>query len=245
MDQSGQLGHLFGRLWRRTGRGFLLPLLCPACLAAAVPEPERPCADCAERLRPLPEPRCPGCGGALDGVLARCGECLAAEPRPWDWAVSAFAFAGTVRELVHRFKYQGHAYLARLLGQALTDAWQRHGQAAPEAVVPVPLHWLKEWLRGYNQAALLGAALARATGTPLVHALRRRRWTRQQARLGLDERRRNVRTVFAVRDTPAVRGRRVLLVDDVMTTGATLGEAGSALRRAGAAWIGVVTVARG
>lgn len=226
-------------------QAFVLPPLCPVCLAAAGTGPGAPCALCATRLRELPEPRCPACGGGRDGVLAQCGECLAGPARPWTRAVSVFAFAGEVRELVHRFKYQGQSCLARFLGERLAGAWRRHGQGVPDAVVPVPLHWFREWLRGYNQAALLAAELARGLGAPVGGILRRTRWTRQQARLPQEERRRNVHTVFAVRRAAAVQGRHLLLVDDVLTTGATLGEAARALCQAGAARVDVITVARG
>ena len=226
---------------------LVLPSLCPVCLAVRLDptEAESICAECRSKLRELPEPRCRGCGGALDGILNCCGECLARGVRPWDDAVTAFDFRGEIREIIHRFKYQGQTFLAPFLAERLHRNWERFGSGKPDMIVPLPLHWWRELHRGFNQAELLAECLARRLDVPLSRCVQRRQWTRQQAHLNFDERRRNMATAFRLRTAPASGIRHVLMVDDVLTTGATLGSAALTLRKAGIDRISVITVARG
>jgi ComF family protein len=193
----------------------------------------------------LPTPRCLLCGGGRDGALDICSECLRYGERPWVHAVSACAFRGSVREAVHRLKYQGGTAMVPVLGAAMAADWRRHGRGEPEVIVPVPLYWTRQWGRGYNQAELLACYVGSELGLPSERLLRRRRRTAQQAMLNMDARRTNVRGVFAPAPGAKIAGRRVLLVDDVMTTGATLGEAARALGDAAVAAVSVLTAARG
>lgn len=152
-------------------------------------------------------------------------------------------FEGPVRTAVHRLKYRdGHA-LAGPLGGLLVGWWEEHPLGV-DVVVPVPLHPQRLERRGYNQAALLAAVLARGVGLPLLErALVRVRNTRPQMSLGREARRANVAGAFRAVDG-AVEGQRVLLVDDVCTTGATLEACADALREAGAAEVRALTLAR-
>ncbi len=227
-------------------RGLLLPNVCPDCRRRLAAEPGEPCAECLAEWKLLPEPRCPGCGGGLDNSLKLCGECLQhglAGGWPWTVAVAAAPFSGAVRDGVHRFKYQGATELARPFARRMREAWERFGDGVPDAVVPVPLHWWRELRRGYNQSEILARAVAAPWGVPVRHLLRRKRWTRQQARLHFQDRQKNMKNVFAVRGGP-VSG-HLLLVDDVFTTGATLAAAAGILVEAGAERISVLTIARG
>ncbi len=113
-----------------------------------------------------------------------------------------------------------------------------------DAVVAVPLHWRKKWARGFNQAELLARHVAKKRRIPLVNALRRKRTTAVQASLAMAGRRRNVAGAFSIRPNAAVGGKRILLVDDVMTTGATATACATALKRAGAKSVSLVTLAR-
>ncbi len=225
--------------------GLIWPQICPVCLARNARTQEGLCPACAARLRELPEPRCPGCGGTIDGVLERCSECLRRPPRPWRQAVSVFAFRGPVREVIHRFKYRGQAWLAAWLGARAARAWMRHGALAPDVITPVPLHWRREWSRGYNQSRLLAGEIGRRLGVPVHDLLERPRATPKQANLDAEQRLRNMRNAFRVRPKPALAGHSVLIVDDVFTTGATLGAAAETLTAAGAGEIVVLTAARG
>ena len=241
----GGLRNLLPRLGRE-GHELFLPNVCPACGVRTAAEPGEPCAECLDRWLLLPEPRCPGCGGALDNSLRLCGECLRQEaPRAWDLAVSAAPFAGDIRDQIHRFKYQDATALARPFAKRMREAWEKFGGGTPDVVVPVPLHWWRELRRGYNQAELLAREIAAPWGVPISPLLRRNRWTRQQARLHFSARQKNMQDVFRLRDKKPLTGGHVLLVDDVMTTGATLAAAAETLRAAGAGQISVLTLARG
>ncbi len=225
--------------------GELLPPLCPLCRAVPRPAGAAACDACLDGLAWLPVPRCPACGGVRDGVLAVCGECLAAGERPWRHAVSAFAFQGEVRRAIHRLKYRADPAVAPVLGEAMAAAWREHGCGGVDVVCPVPLYWLRQLRRGYNQAEVLARLVARRLGVPCERLLRRRRRTAQQAMLDKEARQANVRGVFACRRGARVAGRAVLLVDDVLTTGATLAEAARVLGAAAAAQVCVLTAARG
>jgi len=152
-----------------------------------------------------------------------------------------------LRELLHQFKYEYATWLCRDLADLLQGCVLGHYAAVEvDVVVPVPLHRQKLRDRGYNQAALLAEALASRLGRLYVgDALTRARNTPTQTRLHVRERHRNVRHAFVVQAPEWVRGRTVLLVDDVMTTGATLSEVAATLKRAGAWRVWAVTVARG
>jgi ComF family protein len=223
-----------------------VPPLCPLCRTELRSAPCRLCTNCEQELPALPERRCHGCGGGNDSYLDLCRDCLLCGGRPWTAAVSAFPFAGQLREAVHAFKYQRQTSLAPFFAAAMADAWRRYAPAgaAPDLIVPVPLHWLREISRGYNQAALLASFLGRELQCPADSVLRRRRRTSQQARLRVEQRLRNTRGAFMVRRSNIIVGKTLLLVDDVFTTGATLSAATTALLAAGAAAVYVASAAR-
>ncbi|MGQ9457570.1 MAG: ComF family protein [Anaerolineae bacterium] len=212
-------------------------------------------------------PRCGGCGAvgswfcrrcwsALSWVVPPvCGRCGMPIPRPGLCPTcaalpsssihirSATYFEGPVRQAVHRLKYAGRRPLASPLAQVLHQMWCEQGLQA-EVLVPVPLHAERERERGFNQAALLARELGRLTGIPVDgESLQRVRATPPQVGLSREERQRNMARAFRCREG-AVQGKRVALVDDVCTTGATLYAAGQALLEGGAVEIWAVTVAR-
>jgi len=221
------------------------PNVCPICLARLQTAGHDLCAECEDELPEFGSPRCPSCGGTLDGALAVCSECLHTGDRPWHHAVSVLPFRGTARELVHRFKYQGHTYLAPVLATRMADCWRRFGLDTPDALVPVPLHWTRQMRRGFNQARLLAQHMGRELAIPVRGIVRRRRRTAQQAMLDFSERQSNMKGVFAMRRGNNPEGLRILLVDDVMTTGATLAAVADVLKRMKAADVCVITAARG
>ena len=175
---------------------------------------------------------------------ASCIGCRAAE-RHFDCARALFRYAGPAGSLITSYKFGGEFYLGRrLLDRAWTMGWVAEHCEDAEAVVPVPLHARRERERGYDQGVLLAGTLGRLTGKPVyAGALRRIRYTEQQTRLTAAKRRDNVRGAFrAGRDD--VRGLRLLLVDDVMTTGATASECSRILKKAGAEKVYVLTIGR-
>jgi ComF family protein len=135
------------------------------------------------------------------------------------------------------------------LGELLGDLWAKHargrlGELAADIVIPVPLHWWRHWLRGYNQSETLARAVAHQLNLPCKpHYLRRIRNTPQQSRQTPTARRGNVRDAFRARSSAHLRGKTVLLVDDVLTSGTTCSEAAKALRQAGAAHVVVAVLA--
>jgi len=192
---------------------------------------------------------CPGCLDKVDFVLSPlctvCGACLAHPPL--HSCRAAAMLAGPVQELIHRFKYGGRVHLAQPLGVLTAAALMDFGrEARPELIVPVPLHRKRLRQRGYNQSQLLGKVLEKQWGAPLeIGNLRRVRWTEPQTGLDAGDRVSNVRGAFAVKDAGRLKGKRVLLVDDVLTTGSTMRACAEALREAGVAAVCAVTVARG
>ena len=171
----------------------------------------------------------------------RCGLCR----RGWNGFDAAYTFGayeGTLRELVHLFKYNRIRTLAGPLGMMMVSVLPRDQRY--DIIVPMPLHWLRRWQRGFNQALLLARVVSRRTGIPVVNAMRSCRATAHQAGLSNAKRRRNVAGAFSVKKRADVRGLRAMLVDDVFTTGATASAGAAALKRAGADHVSVLTLAR-
>lgn len=173
--------------------------------------------------------------------LGRCPLCRLGLSN-FDAAFSYGVYDGKLRDLIHLFKYGKVRSLSRPFGRLLIGALPLGMRF--DAVVPMPMHWLRRWKRGFNQAELLGRAVARHAGVPLVEALRRTRMAAAQAGLSSSQRRRNVAGSFGIDRPGAIRGQHVLLVDDVLTTGATARAAAGVLKRAGAARVTVLTLAR-
>jgi ComF family protein len=212
-----------------------LDLAFPAVCAGCHREGEALCGTC----RPSLDVRLSLPGGTPIGLPADIPDPLL----QLDWCAP---FAGTVRSALHDLKYSGERRLAEPLGRAVARRWARIGSGA-EVVVPVPIHADRERRRGYDQAALIATVAARELGLPVARALERVRATTAQFELGRDERASNVQGAFRIRDDAAwrtVRGRWVLLVDDVVTTGATLSACGQALVDGGAVAVSAMTVAR-
>ena len=189
-------------------------------------------------------PWCRCCGVPL-GIEGLCGACRVRRPQ-FAYARAALLYGGVAREAIHAFKFGGRRGLAHPLGDLLAGlGGAALPGATPDVLVPVPLHPRRARERGYNQALLLARRLEWAWGVPTVaDDLRRVAPTRPQTDLDATERRRNVRDAFGGRRSDLIAGRHVLLVDDVLTTGATAGECARILYRAGATTDGVVTVAR-
>jgi ComF family protein len=155
--------------------------------------------------------------------------------------VSAALFAPPVREGIHRFKYESQPQMAEAFGALMSEAWLACGVNV-DALVPVPLHAARRRERGYNQSELLAGVISRHTKVPMRNWLKRIRRTEQQAHLGAHERIANVKDAFVA--GAGVSAKHIALVDDVLTTGATLAECAAALKAAGAATVFAITLAR-
>ena len=204
------------------------------------------CAPCAGGLEPLRPPYCGACGLPLPYGGGSCRDCRGSGGSALSAARSAFVFNPQLRSLVHALKYRGRSDLAGWLGAEMAAALPRFPELAGHPfAVAVPLHPSRERERGFNQAGLLASALAaRANLFHLEGAAARNRATGSQTALSKTERLANMAGAFAVARPELVRGRAILLVDDVATTLATLGELAGALRKAGAASVAAFTLAR-
>lgn len=210
------------------------------------------CPDCRSAIIPLEPPLCPRCGimfRGREGVDHLCGRCGEQTP-PFHMARAAFVYDRSLVNVIHCFKYRGKTRLAGPLALFLwrTFCEQWAGQAV-DLVVPVPLHRRRLRRRGFNQCELLLREWQRHThpsaGPPVAFGvLERARTAVPQAGLGRREREANIRGVFAVRRPEQVDGRHILLVDDVITTGATAGECARTLLAGGAARVDVLALAR-
>jgi ComF family protein len=225
-------------------------VLPPQCLACDAPIGAQGalCPACWSKMRLIEKPYCARLGIPFtyeigDGAVS--AEAIA-DPPPFERCRAVAAFDDIARSLVHGLKYRDRLELA-----AWMASWMRRAGAdvvdAADVIVPVPLHRGRLWWRRYNQSMLLAQGVGRSSGKPVSTALLHRvRATEQQVGLTADQRDRNVRGAFRVPDAAkaAVAGRRVLLVDDVYTTGATVKAATRALLRAGASAVDVLVFAR-
>ena len=227
----------------------VLPAHCPGC-DATVPRPDALCAACFGAARFVLDPCCPRCAspfphGMPTGPRA-CSFCEA-EPPPWDRARAAFVYDAFSRRLILPLKYADRTENARVLGVHMARAGADL-LAEADALLPVPLHRSRLFARRYNQAVLLARAVRRAAGhgAPplLVDGLTRLRATRKLAHQSARSRRTELEGAIGVRDRAAVAGRRVVLVDDVLTTGSTARACALALRDAGASSVGLLVAAR-
>ncbi|HWI40235.1 MAG TPA: ComF family protein [Verrucomicrobiae bacterium] len=228
---------------------LLFPPLCHLCRVHIPAAGElHLCDPCRQAIRFIGTPLCSVCGvpfATEGGMDHRCGECTDSPP-PFSAARSVAHFDGPVQELVHRLKYGHRVHLRRPLALLFVERLGSFlADASPQVVVPVPLHRRRLAERGFNQAALIGRPVAAALGIPLDPlALARSRATAAQVSLHADERMRNVRGAFELRRPESVRGKRVLLLDDVYTTGSTVRECARVLRKGGASEVYVATAAR-
>lgn len=227
--------------------GLVYPPTCVGC-GAATAQPHALCPACWSGMRLIERPFCERLGTpfALDlGVGPLLSPRAIAEPPVFQRARAVALYDGTARDLVHRLKYGDRLDLGRTMARMMVSSGQELlGEA--DLVVPVPLHFVRLWRRRFNQAAILARGVGRIGGRPCdVHALARIKATRPQVGLTRNQRAENLQGAFRVPEAAKSRlqGRRVLLVDDVATTGSTGNAAARALLRGGAASVDLLTFA--
>lgn len=204
-----------------------IPGVCETCLR--------------EKLRPVTAPYCAVCGQtfetALTELLARCGNC-GGRHLDFDFALGAYRAEGAALEWMRRYKYAGEIHFARTFGSLLARVWEMDPRLAAEdswTVVPVPLHWRRKFQRGFNQSLEIAREWLRRSppgkSLNLVQALKRTRFTTQQASLDREERLSNLRGAFALARSPKISpGANIILLDDVLTTGTTAAECATVIR---------------
>ena len=234
--------------FRQVARTLVDGVLPPRCLACGtvVGEPDALCGQCWAAMTFFAPPWCAVCGLPFPhpmGEGAVCAEC-ARERASWDRARAVMRYDRHSRRLVLALKHGDRTHLARALGGWMHRAGGEIFDRV-DFILPVPLHWTRLFARRYNQAGLLAHAIHAAGGPPVAPDwLVRRRRTPSQGRLGAAGRARNVRGAFALKPGHSVKGKRLVVVDDVLTSGATVEECARVLRREGAGFVGVLTLAR-
>ena len=215
------------RAWVQAAVNFCYPPACAHC-EAPTDEPALLCGDCDAAMRALEgEGACPLCAAPV-GPGGSCPRCLGKGLRPFARVVRLARFDDPLRELIHHVKYHKRWPLAELLADRLLEREDVKGllsetQRLEGRLMPVPLHRWRCIERGYNQAELIARRLGARCGIPCIHAAVRWKWTETQTHLHSRAKRvKNLRDAFALVDAKAVHGRHIVLVDDVMTTGATL-----------------------
>lgn len=235
-------------LWVQAFTDLIWPRSCVLCgVVISDDQSEGFCPDCLSRLMADDFPVCPRCSstvGPYTDVSQGCSRCRKYRFR-FSSAIRLGPYDGRLREAILRMKHLHGEPLAEWLG----ETWARRQPdrllaSDPQAIVPIPLHWHRRWQRGYNQSAALARSIAETLGCPFQPGwLIRVRPTTSQREQTAGQRWDNVRDAFRVPGIPQVRGAKILLIDDVMTTGATADAAAAALRQAGAAQVALAVLA--
>jgi len=243
-------GRLLRACWEGAGRA-VDALAFPAACSICDLDIEGPlvCEDCRGELLGASGSACVRCAMPMGPHADRAGGCSECRGRAlgFDGAIALGPYQGPIRHLCLRLKHERNAWMARWLAELVAEARSGPLRAEVEAgawVVPVPLHWRRRLARGYNQAEELAFGLGRSLAAPVRPILRRPASTPPLALAGRAERAKIMRGAFRARPRPGLRGRPVLLVDDILTTGATAGAAARALKKAGAGRVVVVVVGR-
>jgi ComF family protein len=248
VDGKGGLSRFAGL--GRTLLDLLYPPLCRCC-RALIPEHDgrNVCQKCWNGIEYLQEPLCLKCGSNLEDYLPEgrpCPRCPDGDIH-FDRAVAVARYDGTMRECIHWFKYRFKKRMAESLGALMVQGVLQHYYAEPlDGVLPVPLHWTRLRYREFNQAELLAAPVAEARNVPLLNGvLIRSRRTKPQSSLKASGRKqKNIAGAFKVRRQEEVKDRKLLLIDDLYTSGSTVNECARVLKEAGAEQVNVLTLAR-
>lgn len=235
--------------WIPKSLDLLFPRVCPDCGEPSDREQRHWCWTCFQKIELFPQRGgCERCGQRVEGNVEHsfvCDVCQSHPPR-FDRARAAADFSGNVREMILAFKYQSALWMRQDLCDLLEGAAKAHFQPAViDAVIPVPLHTLRHRERSFNQSALLAETLAKRMDRRCdTHSLVRVRETDTQTKLSAVQRQTNMAGAFQVKRPEWVAQRNILLIDDVMTTGATLDECARALKQSGARAVWALTIAR-
>lgn len=228
---------------------FVYPQTCPICRNPLKREEKDICDDCWKALALLPSPYCPYCKCFLESADEIVDHLCASLSRPKERRILAVRSLGTFddyyQKLVHRLKYNKKIHLGRRLAQKLGESIsQEKDFAGCDIVIPVPLHRARQRERGFNQSEVLAEGISQAKGLPLARdILKRKKNTKDQTYLNPRQRAENVRGAFVVIHPDKIGDKNVILVDDVMTTGATLNECARMLQEAGATRVFAATLA--
>lgn len=223
----------------------------PRCMACGImltgPGGESFCSPCFSLIRFIVPPMCSCCGLPMagDGAGHLCGDCILSRP-PYAIARSVARYEAVLLDAIHIFKYKGKIAAGEVLGKMMADhVYPGLSIADYSLIIPVPLHTKRLRERGFNQAVILAREISKRFSIPHDFlTLRRHVFTQPQVSLGKDRRTENVRGAFTVKNEKKVKGQKIILVDDVYTTGSTVGECAGVLMTHGAAEVAALTLAR-
>jgi competence protein ComFC len=226
---------------------LLYPPLCALC-TSKTQVGEYLCEPCEAKAIRIVAPFCQQCSEPFAGAITNAFTCANCAHRTvyFDAAVAAYRGRGIVRQIIHDFKYRRQVHLRHLVARWLYAAFDDERLQAQrfDIIVPVPLHPTRQRERGFNQASALAELVSAQVSVPCKPVLKRTRYTTTQTALDRAERMENLHNAFRLRKNADVRGLRVLLIDDVLTTGSTLSECARLLKRAGAISVHAATAAR-
>jgi ComF family protein len=223
------------------------PTQCETCSKPISPfPPSGVCGRCEGEIKRLRPPYCALCGRPVQNEGARCASCLE-ENFAFDRAFACALYEGKMKELIHRYKFDGRHYLRHFFSRLMLSFIQNHlRERSYETLAAVPMDRAKKQTRGFNQSELLSARLAKTLGLPEAsHSLRRRGRILPQSLLAKKDRKTNAQGSFEVTDQKYFDGKNVLLIDDILTTGHTASECAGVLKKAGARSVEVLACARG
>lgn len=226
----------------------LFPAQCAACGAVLIDGVDPFCVGCLSAIRLITPPLCPSCGVPFpitEGEDHLCEECILSPP-PFSAARALGVYEEPLLDAIHLFKYQGKVAVGRALGRRMARASYESLEIADfSLIIPVPLHPKRLRERGFNQSLILARQVSKRFAIPLDFlTLRRTVHTEAQVTLSGKQRRANVRGAFAVADPVRIQGAKVVLIDDVYTTGSTVAECARVLLKSGAKEVAVLTLAR-
>ena len=228
---------------------LFLPPRCLKC-GKVLKDDRGLCSHCMSEINFITEPYCYQCGHPFEFLEEKkgkllCGNCLKSKRSVFRYSRSAFAYDESSRKLILDFKFHDHTENAKFLAQTMFVCGEDIFKEGIDLIIPVPLHYSRLVGRRYNQSAFLAKELSKISGINFDNLnLVRHKKTRPQVELSGAERRRNVKDVFSVKYHQKIKGLRILLIDDVLTTGATLQECAKALRKAGAKSVDTLTAGR-
>lgn len=239
-----------GTVFEKLTKNVLNLIYPPQCLVCKMPLEDTGethlCKRCVGEIRSNPKPWCDRCGRSVGSAALLCPECRRRRPS-FERAYSACLYEGPLRKCIHQFKYRGRSHLSSILSKLMTDFIKENPEVleGADAVAYVPLSGRRLKEREYNQSRLLAAEISREFAMPLIDALIKTRSTLPQSELKRKARLDNIKGTFGARPGLGIQGLGILLIDDVLTTGATLDECSRVLLNGGAKRVIAFTLARG
>ncbi|MEM6603924.1 MAG: ComF family protein [Pseudomonadota bacterium] len=224
---------------------ILYPPSCGLCMAPTV-EPHTICSDCTQDMYPLPRSKCKYCSYPFDlnvGEDMECARCLQDRPH-YDRAVAPFYYQDKVKDIILKLKYANQTHLAYIAAKYMHQCLRKHNINDFDQIIPIPIHIKKHFTRKYNQAGLIANHLAKILRKPCLNNFLLKHKNVSQKGKSQSQRAENIKNTFILKSHKQLKRQKYLIVDDVMTTGATVNEAARCLKKAGAEKVYGVTLAR-